>query len=103
MSGGSYDYAYCKLEDLAAAIRERADGSNCRALRLAFAELLQKCAEAAHDIEWVDSGDRSKGDEIASLNAVVSPSLQLTAALEVASKAMNDLQSAIDRAKEASK
>lgn len=66
MSGGSYDYAYAHLEELASNIRIRTRDPK----RLAFAELLELCAEAARDIEWVDSGDYGPGDEEAALDAV---------------------------------
>ena len=52
MSGGSYDYLYHKVEEVA----DQLDGDRSP-LRRAFAEHLHKVAKALHDIEWVDSGD----------------------------------------------
>lgn len=57
MSGGAYDYAYGRIENLAADIRGQSP------LRRAFRTHLLKVAKACHDIEWVDSGDKSPGDE----------------------------------------
>lgn len=65
MSGGSYDYAFGSIEDLAMRVRQRA-GTDSR--RLAFAALLGVVAKAAHDLEWVDSGDKSPGDEYAAID-----------------------------------
>ncbi len=59
MSGGSYEYAFEHLKDLEGEIRTRTEDP----LRLAFADLLGKCAEAARAIEWVDSWDRAPGSE----------------------------------------
>jgi hypothetical protein len=53
MSGGRYDYAYEKINDLADAIRPDT------ALRKAFKEHLRKVSDACQAIEWVDSGDSS--------------------------------------------
>lgn len=61
MSGGSYDYAYRRVEEMADMLR--AEGS-CHAaptaLRELFREHLRHVAEAMHAIEWNDSCD---GDE----------------------------------------
>jgi hypothetical protein len=103
MSGGSYDYAYSKINDLARQIEDRADprqrsrygsdssepqvycsvqkrwltGAEAQAIidaaaseRAWFVELLHLVSEAAHDIEWVDSGDHSPGDEVESIRAI---------------------------------
>jgi hypothetical protein len=71
MSGGSYDYAFSQLHDLASAIRSHAGASTDRELRLAFADLLDRCAKAAHAIEWVDSCDYGPGDEVSAINAAL--------------------------------
>lgn len=65
MSGGSYDYACHRIEEFAERVRMRA-GTDSR--RLAFAALLDVVALAAHDLEWVDSGDMSPGDEYAAID-----------------------------------
>ena len=58
MSGGSYDYLYLDIDVVA----EKLDCPG-NPLREAFAEHLRKIAKAMHNIEWVDSGDCSPGDE----------------------------------------
>ena len=57
MSGGSYDYIYSRIEQFAGELR--VDTLE----RRLFRDLLYRVAKAAHDIEWVDSGDCSPGDE----------------------------------------
>lgn len=59
MSGGSYDYAY---RDMDSFIRDL-DRNASTPLRKAFVKHLAKVAKAMHDVEWVDSGDYSEGDE----------------------------------------
>ena len=71
MSGGSYDYAYSKLDALADEIRVQANRSDCAAKRVEFSDLLRLCAKAAKAIEWVDSCDTMPGDEIPELNAAL--------------------------------
>lgn len=66
MSGGSYDYFYSDLEDFANSIDQY--GMNPK--RAAFRRLLLLCAKAAHDIEWVDSGDLGDGDESEAIDKV---------------------------------
>lgn len=58
MSGGSYDYAYQKVEDMASSLSEQRSP-----LRRAFGAHLKLVAKAMHDIEWADSCDYKKGDE----------------------------------------
>ena len=59
MSGGSLDYAYEKLNDVASDVRSSAGyrEHNYPELRLAMAEHLEKMAKVVHAIEWSDSGD----------------------------------------------
>jgi len=66
MSGGSWDYFYGRLEDVASRLQCERDP-----LRKAFGAHLQKCAKALHDIEWVDSCDCSPGDEVEAIKAVL--------------------------------
>lgn len=93
MSGGSYDYAYHKIEDLASEIKSRAQTPE----RKAFAAHLEKIAKAAHDIEWVDSGDYGPGDEKKSIRECLDSGLILLHVVIDAKKIMKDLQSEIDR------
>ena len=64
MSGGSWDYFYERLEDVASRLQCERDP-----LRKAFGSHLQRCAKALHDIEWVDSCDCSPGDEVKAIKA----------------------------------
>lgn len=59
MSGGSYDYVFCKIEEAADTLRNTHKDPK----RAAFKELLQLVAAAMYAIEWVDSGDNAPGDE----------------------------------------
>lgn len=104
MSGGSYNYLYTQIDDLAYRVEDSVDprrertrfdcgqseprvysketkqwivGSEAQAIidfavheRVWFAKLLRAVAKAAHDIEWVDSGDYGPGDEVESIRAV---------------------------------
>jgi hypothetical protein len=97
MSGGSYDYLYGRVRDAANEIERRTKdmseherlsvrhpetnewvyGDQAKELlrptteaRLWFAKLLGLVSEAMHDIEWVDSGDYSPGDELRSIKKV---------------------------------
>jgi hypothetical protein len=95
MSGGSYDYAYSRIDDLANEI------APTTAIRRAFKTHLRKVAKACHDIEWVDSGDCGKGDEDAAIMACLGkdgPSLVLAEVVEAAKLVSKELTEAIDRA-----
>ena len=67
MSGGSYDYLYSKVEDVANRLSDISETP----LRRAFAEHLQLVASALHDIEWVDSGDMGKDGDVDAIRAVL--------------------------------
>lgn len=69
MSGGSYDYLYCRVEDMADRIVQAGDTPE----RRRFAEHLRRVANAMHAIEWVDSCDLGRGDENAAIRAVFDP------------------------------
>ena len=60
MSGGSHEYAYLKLEEMAEDFQPHRKQDHFKE-RGRFADILELCAEIAHDIEWIDSGDY--GDE----------------------------------------
>ena len=66
MSGGSYDYAYAKVQEVADRLINQKDD-----LRRAFGEHLQLVAKAMHDVEWVDSGDFGQGGDVNAIQAVV--------------------------------
>lgn len=69
MSGGSYDYLYCKVEDMADRIGKFSNTPE----RKRFSEHLRRVAKAMYAIEWVDSCDWGKGDENAAIRAVFDP------------------------------
>ena len=96
MSGGSYDYAYRRIEDLADSLRTH--GTKCPSLRAAFAEHLRLVAKAAHAIEWVDSCDYGPGDEVEAIRAVLSPGAEIEAATAAALKVRSELESVLERA-----
>jgi len=69
MSGGSYDYAYLKVERVAEEI-DLDGGFGCCAtplVRQAFKNHLRKVAAALKAIEWNDSGD-GDDDEVDLIN-----------------------------------
>ena len=55
MSGGSYDYAYAKVSDMAENMRHLD-----RPERRKFRDLLLRVAKAMEAVEWEDSGDTSR-------------------------------------------
>ena len=78
MSGGSYDYAYIKVSDLADQIFKYSKDP----LRIAFAKHLLKVAEAMHDIEWVDSGDYGEGRDVDAIKAALGENWKALTAAE---------------------
>lgn len=66
MSGGSWDYLCYKMEDAGGRLRTSQTPD-----RKAFGVLMLKCAKAMHDIEWVDSCDMARGDEMAAIKAAL--------------------------------
>lgn len=91
MSGGAYDYAYSHIEYLANNIRANTPE------RRAFVALLQKVAEAAHAIEWVDSGDYAEGDEVEPIMKCVTSSDTLASEIERATALRDELTALIER------
>lgn len=80
MSGGSWNYFYREVEDVAGRLLFEA----CP-LRRALGIKLKHVAKALHDIEWVDSSDYGKGDEIKAIKAALgSDGVTLTADAAVA-------------------
>lgn len=100
MSGGSYDYAYTHIADLASALRTEDTGDEevPRALRRAFKAHLFAVAKAAKALEWVDSGDGDP-DARALVEAVVSPQRQIETSIEAANQALEELEESIQRAR----
>jgi hypothetical protein len=62
MSGGTYDYAYSKVMDMADEMerQEQQGFSPSTPLRIAFRGLLERVGTAMKAVEWVDSGDCSE-------------------------------------------
>lgn len=67
MSGGSWEYFYHKLDDVASRLQQ----DHASPIRRAFGDHLAKCSKALHDIEWVDSCDYGKGEELPAIRAVL--------------------------------
>ena len=55
MSGGSYNYKYREIEELADMLDPRSD--EYKEIRERMAEALRQIAVQCHDIEWIDSSD----------------------------------------------
>jgi hypothetical protein len=71
MSGGSYEYACFSLNNNF--IEEFERNLKGDPLRIAFLDHIRKVEKAMHDIEWVDSGDYSDGDEHEAIKACLAP------------------------------
>jgi hypothetical protein len=91
MSGGSYDYCYTRVLDMAGSIRHK----DKNPLRRAFAAHLRLVADAMHDIEWVDSGDYGEGDEEEGIRKVLASGAELAAAIQMAEDARRALDAAL--------
>jgi hypothetical protein len=94
MSGGSLGYLYTRVEDAAEEVRGRAR----TALQRAFAEHLHKVAKALHDVEWLYSGDYGEGDEVAALEAVITPEFRLDCLVKEADRLTLDMKVLIIKA-----
>ena len=68
MSGGYYDYSFTRVEDFAHDIKNTKEDPR----RASFSALLKLVATAMREVEWVDSGDNSPGDEHNSIDRVFS-------------------------------
>lgn len=98
MSGGSYDYAYFKLESFASSIR--LEGScDCASpqLRKAFREHCLKVSAAMRAIEWNDScdGDTAEAELI---QACLPAGAEIGTAIEDAEKIRDVLTCLIEKA-----
>lgn len=94
MSGGSYDYAYTKIEDLASNLRTHTPE------RRAFQALLRNVAKAARAIEWVDSCDSMPGSENEAIMVCIAPAMVLTEAVKEATRVRDELNALLGRARE---
>lgn len=92
MSGGSLNYAYSQVENIAYEVQLRAENN----LHRAFAKHLYLVATALHDLEWVLSSDYLRGDEVEAIRKVVSPLQEIETAKESAKELIEELQLLID-------
>lgn len=79
MSGGSYDYAFSRVESFAHELR-----ATDNPLRRAFRSHLLLVAKAMHDIEWVDSCDYGDGDENEAIRAALGSNADAAQMAEIA-------------------
>jgi hypothetical protein len=91
MSGGSMNYLYSKIEYEATFLQNTPE-------RRAFAKHLHLVAKALHDIEWVDSGDYSKGGVPKAIRACLNDGAILAEAIDAAKEAYEELGAAIAKA-----
>lgn len=99
MSGGSYDYLYYKMSDAGRILSQY----NQPDYRRAFGALMIKCADAMHDIEWVDSDDKSEGDDKDAIMRCVSPQDILNCSVERAEKLLEEIKEFITKHKKSLK
>ncbi len=89
MSGGSFNYAYQHLDEMIESM-QRSEIPE----RRAFGEHLVKVQKAMRGIEWIDSGDTKRGDEIPLIHEV----LGIDAEALIAGVATERLRKEIERA-----
>lgn len=82
MSGGSWEYFFGRLDDVA----DRLKAESCP-LRRALGSRLKLAATALHAIEWVDSCDRSKGSELDDIRAALGKDAEFDALAELVADA----------------
>lgn len=96
MSGGSYQYAYSRLEnDFLSEFLRRANTPE----RREFAAHIRKVIKAMHDIEWVDSGDYAPGDEKAAIMECIDKVELLERHIEEAKQASEILENLLEQSK----
>lgn len=93
MSGGSLDYVYGRVNDAVDAIRLRSRNP----LHTAFADHLLLVAAALHDLEWMLSGDTTEGDEEESLRKVITPAMEVFAAIDALNQNIDALRRSLSR------
>ena len=105
MSGGSYNYAFHHIDELARSIRDEGgcgDYAASPVLRRAFKAHLVKVAAACQAIEWNDSGDGNR-QETELIQACLAPSAELVQAIADAAVALDALERAQKAAKRTAK
>lgn len=95
MSGGSLDYVYYRVDEVADAVLARAENP----LQRAFGLHLKKVALALHDLEWAWSGDFGEGQEEEAIKAVVSPADVLETSVKSAEQARDELNAVLKEVK----
>lgn len=93
MSGGSYNYVYRQIEDI--------ELRHLTPERIAFQKHLKLVAAAMQAIEWVDSCDKSPGDESEAIRKCIPIAAVIEALIEQAEAIIGQLREEIARAKEA--
>jgi len=99
MSGGSYDYLYRKMEEAALRLLSK----DQPLYRQAFGDLLIRCSNAMHEIEWVDSNDKSEGDDEEAIMNCITHNDILDFSIEIAMGIIEELEELIEKAKEIKK
>ena len=92
MSGGSMDYAYRHVLDAIDMVRGNTPE------RIAFRTHLARVAAAMRAIEWVDSCDYGKGDEVKAIKSALGtdgPALILSESRQQAEAALDQLKEAL--------
>jgi hypothetical protein len=93
MSGGSYDYAYRHVQDMADAMRSRHASDP---LALAFAAHLDLVATAMRAVEWADSHDTAWADAFEPMRATLHPDAELEQARALAVRLRDALTDALE-------
>ena len=91
MSGGSLDYAYNRVNDMAYELARHAKTRHQKAL----VSHLVKVSKALHDVEWVLSGDYGDGDDTAAIMDCIGKKGLLESDLIRAEEVLKDLTETI--------
>lgn len=89
MSGGSYNYVYRHIEGI--------ELMHLTPERIAFQKHLNLVAAAMKAIEWVDSGDKSPGDESEAIRKCISSAAVTEALIEQAEAIIDQLRDEIKK------
>ena len=87
MSGGSLDYAYMRVQEIADSVLQKSENAHHRAL----GKHLSKISKALKILEWVLSGDSAEGEEIEAINNVLPLTCMLESVVNDAKVALADL------------
>ena len=99
MSGGSYDYFYCKIDEFIGDIMIRSSGiDGMRPLRRAFTDHLAKVSAAAKAVEWVDSSDWGVEREEEAIRALLGDGVELAVVIERAQALHAELGARLEEA-----